>query len=228
MGIVSSKKPQNTHLFIETTAGVLYLVDSVNTSKLYKSTDKGDNWVEITDRTDAIIYAWYDPTNEIIFFCDAGYDHWYITLSDDSITVMYTALNAIKDIFSISGFPYHFQSWNNAGNANNRVCKGTASAPWVRDCGASHDMGAVGARTWDMGQVAIIETDIYYLWKWSDENVELWKMTWASGAGTNAEMIDCGANTELPPINQRSITYDGVDFLYFVLQDTGDSKILFI
>ena len=52
LGIVSAKKPQNTHLWVETnSAGTLYAVDSADNTDLIKTTDKGDNWSTIAERS---------------------------------------------------------------------------------------------------------------------------------------------------------------------------------
>ena len=37
LDIISARKPKNTHLFFETSAGGLYIVDSVDDSKVYYS-----------------------------------------------------------------------------------------------------------------------------------------------------------------------------------------------
>ncbi|KKK46823.1 hypothetical protein LCGC14_3161400 [marine sediment metagenome] len=44
LGITSARKPVHTHLFIEISNGNIYIVDSVDSTKIYKSTDKGENW----------------------------------------------------------------------------------------------------------------------------------------------------------------------------------------
>jgi len=119
LSIVSAKLPQNTHLWTETSAGVLYLVDSTDNTKLYKSTDKGDNWTQVDcdpddiyggandkERPKKIARSWYDRVNDYIYFVDCNYDRttsyvWYIDLSDDSIVEVDSAPDNIYDVFII-------------------------------------------------------------------------------------------------------------------------------
>ena len=93
--ILSAQKPDNTHLFIETnSSGILYLVDSVDNTKLYKSIDKGDNWSLIETRTYDIVAFWHDRTNERLYAATGDrsakvgsddFEAFYVDLTDDSI-----------------------------------------------------------------------------------------------------------------------------------------------
>ncbi|KKL49638.1 hypothetical protein LCGC14_2313490, partial [marine sediment metagenome] len=85
LGIVSAKKPQTTHLWWETDAGGLYLVDSADNTKIYYSSDKGANWTQIdVDPSDSsgdnksrdhnIRVAFHDRDNKIIWFVDCDND----------------------------------------------------------------------------------------------------------------------------------------------------------
>jgi len=87
----------------------------------------------------------------------------------------------------------------------------------------SYDMGSPVARSWESSQIVLEGVNLWFLWKWSDENVELWKHV--IGTSTFTEMEDCGSGTDFPDSeSQWGISYDDIDTLYFVLQDTGDSK----
>ena len=86
----------------------------------------------------------------------------------------------------------------------------------------SQDMGYITDGSYDISQVAVIGTDVYFNWKMANENVKLWK--YDSITNTITEIKDCGTNTELPPDNMRGISYDEDNTLYFVLQDTSDLK----
>jgi len=221
LNITSSKKPYNTHLIVEASDGDLYLVDSTDQTKLYKSIDKGESWSLITTRTKKIQTCWYIRTNEEIYFGDSDLDLttvyiWKLTLSNDSITEIEDHVDSsFHDIFDIEVINiWSITSFDSAGDIFLRFKVGLNT--WL------NNMGAKGIRTYDISQACIIETDVYFLWKWSDENVELWKFNFSGGAFT--QMEDLGANTELPSPNQRAIAYDGSDVFYFVLQDTSDSK----
>lgn len=90
------------------------------------------------------------------------------------------------------------------------------------DTNHTEDMGAFGGRSWNISQITIVGSDFHFNFKWSNENVELWRFRTIEE--DFIELEDAGANTELPPIQQWAIAYDGLNILYFVLQDTGDSK----
>ncbi|KKL19687.1 hypothetical protein LCGC14_2462980 [marine sediment metagenome] len=79
----------------------------------------------------------------------------------------------------------------------------------------SQDMGYITDGSYDISQVAVIGTDVYFNWKIANENVKLWK--YDSIANTITEIKDCGTNTELPPDDMRGISYDEDNTLYFVL-----------
>lgn len=81
----------------------------------------------------------------------------------------------------------------------------------------SNDMGSPAGRTYDASQMMVKSaTETYFLWAWSDENVEIW--CYNNTGGTIIEVCDCGAGTELPAtIDKRTITYDNSDVISFTL-----------
>ncbi|KKM71440.1 hypothetical protein LCGC14_1430590, partial [marine sediment metagenome] len=83
----------------------------------------------------------------------------------------------------------------------------------------SQYIGTRTGRSYDIGQVVVVGTDAYFLLKWSDENVELWK--YDSSGGTIAQQLnvqtDFGPNANLPPVNQRGLSYDENNIISFVL-----------
>lgn len=79
----------------------------------------------------------------------------------------------------------------------------------------TNNMGSDIGRSWNVSQKVTIGTKSYFLWYFSDENVEIW--LYDQNAGTFSELEDCGTNSELPPIYQRAIAYDNNDILSFVL-----------
>ena len=87
-------------------------------------------------------------------------------------------------------------------------------------------MGDGSGRTYDISYTVKVGNYIYFLWKWSNENVKLWK--WEIGTENFTEIKDCGSNTDLADVlNQHGIAYNGVNHISFVLKDTSDSKIYF-
>lgn len=222
--INSSKKPQNTHLWWEDSNGYLYALDSADNNDVIKSEDKGASWSKIADLTGgANGFAMFpDEANDRLYISGmlAGTDlkRDYITLSNDTLTNLGTLIATninVRDVFVYGASSYHLYSWGAVPRKLSFFKETTLGIE-------TQDMGNDAARTHDFSQVAVVGGFAWYLWKWSDENVELWKYEIDNNAFT--EMEDCGANTELPPINQRAITYDGSNILQFVLQDTGDSK----
>lgn len=141
--IVSARKPQNTHLWIETTAGVLYLVDSVDNTKLYKSTDKGDTWVQVDidpsntsgdqkSRDHKIKALWNDGTYIHGVDCDNdgtadNFDVWKLLLADDTVTEVGTETGAdadsvyVFDIFKIGSDVYVWNVESRGGVNSTRV-----------------------------------------------------------------------------------------------------------
>ena len=87
----------------------------------------------------------------------------------------------------------------------------------------NQDVGALADRSSSLGQVVVVGTNAYFLFKWSDEDVELWK--YDSGGGTIVQQLssqtDFGTDTNLPPIPQWALTYDESNIISFVI---GDGK----
>lgn len=90
----------------------------------------------------------------------------------------------------------------------------------------TQNMGVLGVRTYEMSQMSVISaTECYFNWKWSDENILIYKYN--KTAGTILEQKDCGANTDFPDsLAQRAIAYDDTDILSFIIKDTGDANKL--
>lgn len=117
------------------------MVDNADPTKLYKSTDKGDNWALITTRDHLIQSAWHDRTNGIIWFVDcdnpgSDFDVWYIDLSDDSITPIATSSGAdadsvyVIDIFII-GSDVLVMNWEERSGTNTLIVWDVDTDPFV-------------------------------------------------------------------------------------------------
>lgn len=158
LGIVSAKLPQNTHLWTETSAGILYLVDSTDNTALFKSIDKGDNWTQVDcdpediyggandkERPKKIARSWYDRTNGYIYFVDCSYDRttsyvWYIDISDDSIVEVDSAPDNVYDVFMIGTDVYmvYFSSSYGIETAIIRPDGDGATTDWDTPAGPPH------------------------------------------------------------------------------------------
>ncbi|KKK93914.1 hypothetical protein LCGC14_2688120, partial [marine sediment metagenome] len=89
----------------------------------------------------------------------------------------------------------------------------------------SQIVGPVADRSYNMSQVVVVGTDVYFLWKWSDNNVELLKYDSSGGIITQQlnTQTDFGPNTNLPPIDQRGLSYDENNIISFVLDDGSNT-----
>ena len=225
LGITSTKKPVNTHLFNEHTDATLIIVPTGDEMNIYQSVDKAATWssaatgVQILNPIKA---GSPDRDNDDIWYLSDGsvngnikFFVYHIDTNSQAAGFVLNAGYLGFDVFFYSGDYYPMFTHENGANLDLTFRKGPGVS-W------SNNMGARGALTWDTSQVVVIGGYAWFLWKWSNENVELWK--WQIGTANFTEMEDCGANTELPPINQRAIAYDGSNIITFVLQDTSDSK----
>ncbi len=222
LGIVSPKKPQSTHLMYEHSDGSLYMVDSVDNTTIIKSEDKGKTWEIIVDKTHDIHAFFPDRTyNRLYFIYSTTTAVWskYIDLDDD---VEYEDLQyAQVQTDTVDVIRSGTTTWNSW------LYDGVVDHAWIfhEEATVAYkiDMGLIGARTYAMTQQIVRPSYLWFLWKWSNENVEIWK--WEIGTNNYTEMEDCGAGTALPDNkNQWGLSYDGSDIIYFILKDTGDSK----
>ena len=223
LGIVSSDVVKSHHLLIEgqgTYAGNLYMVPTgVDDHQVWKSTDKGDNWSIVSSVGTSVTDAFYDQANDAIWWQNDVADHRIHDLSDDSIT---SEGGAAYDV-GLGGFKtdvYHRIGLKTVGG-NCVLFIGEWTDPGWHTHVNGHDFGVIGVRTYNGSRVTVDGTYGWFLFKWSDEDVELWR--WQYDAVVAVEM-ESFPNTELSGFEKGSIAYDGNDILYFILQDTGDSK----
>lgn len=224
LGIVSPDIPNDMHKLIEgqgTYAGILYMTSVADPSSIRYSIDKGESW------TDTAILAildtlTYDVANSWIFGASTGQVFLYRMNTNTIIGIGGVNADTILDVFQANSAIYEAGIADGA-NATLHIYEytGAGAAGWTIRCNAQN-MGAIGGRTYAGSQFAADGTYGWFLFKWSNENVKLWR--WTYNAASTVMMEDLGANTQLPPAAQGAIAYDGNDLLYFVLQDTGDSK----
>jgi len=223
LGITSSVKPNDTHLIIEGRGiynGNLYIGKD---NMIKKSIDKGSSWTTLLTLAYNFKICYPDHNNNKIYWSTTTGSVREHNLADDSMDNPGAFGDFMIDLFGADSNIYTIFVKNNA-DAIIHIYKRVTLLNYqvlVND----KNMGTIGARSYEVSYITVAGNYAYFLWKWSDENVKLWRWTIDGvGGATIVEMEDCGANTELPPQNQRAIAYDSLDTLYFVLQDTSDSK----
>jgi len=228
--IVSSNKPEKAHLFIETdSSGTLYMVDSVDETLIYKTTDKCDNWTQPNgdfDRASDISIFWHDRTNGKLYCIDAS-NIFYITLSTDVITELgqpdvtdngYTSGNPY-DVFIIGTDLYCTMYSEDLGVKTGLLVYKWVDPNWVYQC--VDDNAGVYACAYSYGTV--VGTDFYFI-KYDITNswVDIMKF---DSMGSTVANIERQTARNPPNLNQFITSYDGSDILYFVAEKTADSKI---
>lgn len=226
LGIVSSKKPQNTHLIVETNgSGVLYAVDSADNTNLVKTTDKGENWNTVANRGKIIRALWHDRTGGFIYAIedDRGNDDvtvWKIDLSDDTVSAIGADIgDALYDAFDISirnseleVFMYDTDTdrlevyrWNDPNW--DLITFGIVTSNDIR----WSYIVVVGTTTyfWISGQNAALD--------WIGQIVIFNGTTFATSPGENDVSYPAS-------FNQNGLAYDGSNILFFVWEDIDDNE----
>lgn len=233
LGLTAEKKPFNAHLIWETnSSGTLYMVDSTDQKVLLKSTDKGDTWSTAITRTQKIQSGWHDRVAGRIYFVDCDndgvattFDSWYILLSDDSENAQDTYNNAVEQyvydiIYSTTDTAYYVLGAEDVGGGSIEMSmyKLIVGVWTFRDNEATFD--AVSYLIPDI--VFVGGTFPACVVKLNGGNVHL--MAWVDGTPAFFDVVDLGANTDLPTSwDQRGINSDGT-FLWFSIKDTADAN----
>ena len=237
LGIVSAKKPFNTHLFWELNNGYLLLVDSTSRRDLLISTDKGANWDnfgtgnftsgKITDDRN-IIGSYFDRDNDIIYFIG-----WEVGVDGDKI-----------QCWQLNVSTYTASDIGASIDANNAAGDAIGIDVWVRDNKVEvllrDDNGA--SLRWEVFQwvdpnwvykafvtaqdtlnipAVIIGTNAYF--------VRISEVTHTASIerfdGANLSTRDGISNADGPSDdNMLSMAYDGNNILYFSLYSTTDAE----
>ena len=227
----NSKKPFNPHLIAENTTYGLYFVDSSDRSILLKTTDEGVTVSQVYQKAANadIISIYHNRTNNFlrlyinipaILYC-VNIDLSDDSNDDDSVTNSQAA-DILGDIIQPSdGDNVYLAQIFDGANINLRfnkwVLSTSTNTTYTKDKGSKTGRQADGA-----DYVVEIGSYVWYLWNWSNENVELWK--WEIDTNNYTEMEDCGSTTELPLKEQRGMVYDGSDIIYFIL-GTGTKEV---
>ena len=225
LSIVSAKKPFNTHLWVETSAGVLWLVDSLDQTKLYKSTDKADNWTLIDTTDNEIRALWLDDGNDKLYYCDCDnandnndIDVNYIDLTDDSINSLGTLNEGAGeklfalDIFLIAATIYLFVIVDGV--------LGQARVYSVDDPGFTEIDAVASDPPLGISHTAIIGTKAYWVYDFVGNSINILKFDNPNLSNLETQANFQGGTSD----NLRGLASDNSDVLYMVLEDTDDNK----
>ena len=232
LGIVSAKKPFNAHLFWEHSTYGLILVDSADQTKLFISTDKGDNWAEIdlSDNTNSfkIQAGWLDGNDLWLVMCDndgieTEFEVCFVELDDSNdcnpIDVQATSAGdpmLVYDIFKLGSDFYVY--WNDA--------IGVGEVDWITEVTVSpfvakDDVNTAPGRT---THVVVVGTKAYW-WKsiapFTSARTGVYDSTIPAITFPFNVITTHFIKTDT---NFRSQSYDGSDFLYAILEQNIDGK----
>ena len=232
LGIVSAKKPFNVQLFWEHSTYGLILVDSGDQTKLFISTDKGDNWSEIdlSDNTNSfkIQAGWLDGNDLWLVMCDndgieTEFEVCFVELDDSNdcnpIDVQATSAAdsmRVYDIFKLGSDFYVY--WNdNIGVGELEWITEVTVSPFV----AKDSINAEEGRT---SYVVVVGTKAYW-WKTNDGDTfartGLYDSTIPAITFPFNVINGYFVKTDT---NFRGQSYDGSDVLQTVLEKDADNK----
>ena len=235
LGITSAKKPLTTHLWFETTAGVLYLVDSIDPTKVYKSVDKGDNLTQVDiDPNDSsgdnksrdynIFEAWHDRANTIIYFVD--YDNvgevaypWKLDYSDDTVTDLGSITIADTfpfDIFLIGADIFVFAG-ESAGGWSLDIYK------WVDPNWVEQDNEPTANAFF--GEMGVVIGTKFYFRAVDTTGNKMYMYEYDNPTTTITNLLDMG-DFDNPDSWGVGMAYDGSNLIRFVVKDGADHKLM--
>ncbi|MFX1281399.1 MAG: PKD domain-containing protein, partial [Promethearchaeota archaeon] len=227
----SNKLPIDTHRFIESNNGTFYIVDSTNPGVLLKSINEGNTWNSILTLGGGyeIAAMWYDRNMEVIYLACSNdikvqiikhrlYDD-YSTYSSERYGGNLEALDlALIDTMLYVGYG------NSSGNDAYMVfgALDTNTMSWMGTY--SLYMGTFNDRQYKISSFVTNNTQIYYLWQWVNENVELWFYNVSDHTFTNlnsdSRIESLLTNTDLLERPYRGLTHDGAEIISVLLKNT--------
>ncbi len=231
----SNKVPENMHSYIETNNKTFYIVDSVNTNTLLKSVNEGKDWTTVVTLSNGyeICSLWYDRYIENLYLACSNNTNIQIIkvrLIDDYISYS-TPINGgtseTIDVILLNDYLYV-----GMGNISENIgymlfqVLSSATMSWLGSYNLA--MGSSISRTFKISSFVSNGQDIYYLWQWNDENPTLWRFTISNTSFTNLTtslISDLLSNTQILDESQKGLTYDGVNSLSFVLNNTAFKEL---
>ena len=249
LGIVSTKKPFNTHLWwFHSTYGIV-MVDSTNQTVLLHSTIArllvdGNDWsvINLTDNTNSykIQAGWLDGNDLWLVSCDNDgtaddFEVFFIELDDSNdcnpIDVSTGGdANSVKafDIFKI-GANFYVINKEDRTASEFLVVWDVDTNPFVEK--SALDVGGIGVSTNDIGFGIVIGDDYHFTWdKTGGGNDQIAIENYDGiieiiGAVPDPESFP-GALTaySLPNRSMSGITFDGIDTINYVVNKDSDGK----
>ena len=237
LGIISAKKPFNTHLFWELNNGYLLLIDSTSRRDLLISTDKGANWDsfgtgsftsgKITDDRN-IVAGFFDRANDKIYFIgwETGVDGDKIQCWELDVST-YTAsdIGASIDADNAAGDGIGLDVWLRDGNLEVLLRDDNGGSlrwevfKWVDPNWVYQNFVTVQDTIYF--PAVIIGTNAFFvsvLEATHTASVQRW-------TGAALTIRDGIATVDGPSDdNMLSLSYDGNDLIYFPLYSTGDAE----
>ena len=248
LGIVSAKKPQNSHLWFELNSGMLYLVDLADPTKMYYSDDKGLTWTQLdVDPSDSsgdnksrdhkIQAAWHDRVNEIIYFIDCDndgtaddFDGWNLDYSGSETAPTITEVDTMPITDEEADTVYAFDVFKIGVKIYGLVRNRDTDAPFnyelsIWDITANPFVKKSSYIEPDLivgaGHAVVVGTNAYFTWE-EDSN---FNMSVFDGVGFGLTREDTDAAYEIPTSNNlRGLAYDGTDLISGVAEKTADGK----
>jgi hypothetical protein len=231
---------------------MLYLVDSVDETKMYWSSDKGETWSgDVTggqldiDPSDTsgdtksrdmdIQCAWHDRSNEVIYFgdCDQNtndYDVWKLdySVSETAPTIIEITTVATGDAGTVSLYDIFLLADGNVYAINYEKQAG-ASKLVVNDVDTNPAVEkvtlAVGLAEWTL--FGVVNSNDYYAFE--ESGGALYCITYkGNGVDTLTRSVDTiNPYNHETNISQNGMTYDSTNnILYAVMLDAGAEKLI--
>jgi hypothetical protein len=226
---------------------MLYLVDSVDNTKMYYSSDKCDNWTQLDidpsdtsgdnkSRDHKIISAWHDRANEIIYFVDCDndgtaddFDVWKLDYSGSETAPTATEIGTepagadantvyVGDIFKIDANIYVINVEDRAGTTTTVVWD-VDTAPFTeKDTNGAFANNPLG---YGIGVKPSGDDKYWHIFDDNDGDCYI------SVYDASAEVWTPNTNFvgySLPTENLRGAAYDGDNLIYFIVNKDGDGK----
>ncbi|KKM62682.1 hypothetical protein LCGC14_1519270, partial [marine sediment metagenome] len=227
LGIVSVLYPSRADLFIETDDGSIYMPRSTNASRLVKSSDKGQSWVEINIFAEDIQGMWYDRINNFIYgiYTRSGNDRhrcFKIDIDDNDNVLSFGewtqgthSVASGHDIFII-GASVYCNTTNTTTNSFIKIWK--YDAGWAEEASFQSSSGQVAPTP----QHGVVIGTVFYFWYKNVIGGALGFMKFDSIGSTLTRIYSTGAYDLSSRVAQRALSYDGNNIIAFTLNKDAD------
>lgn len=203
----------------------LYLVDAIDKKKIYRSINRGETWAQMsfTTSTNIRVGVFSTTNNRIELMCPSGVNCgiYYADLTNNWILSTVNVNNAQGiDVFEYSNNHYFMYFLAAGGNLYLNLYKVYPTLSIIK----TQLIGVISGRTYSASFTIVNGTKVYFLFQWSNGNPIVYQYNFSGNTFTALE--DCGSSKTIFNLidNQRGLSYDGSDLLYFIIEDTGDNK----